>query len=102
MQAFSLSTIDVFFVFVTYLGFCDWDSPCIRGVCYYNSTGCPVVGYHPANTSTHDNHTDSDEADTYTTVQGVDRLLLTALSAVLLVALATVLACECRHDKAGR
>ena len=91
-----------FFALVSHPGFCDWDSPCNRGVCYYNSTGCPVVGYHPAHTSTHDNNTDSDEADTYTVVPSVDRVLLTALSAVLLVALVTVLVCECRHSKPGR
>jgi hypothetical protein len=90
----------LYVVFYGQEGFCDWDSPCNKGVCYYNSTGCPVVGYHPASTSTHDNHTDPDEPVTPTALQGVDRLLFTVLLAVLLVAVATVLACECRQRKA--
>ena len=89
-------------MFATHPGFCEWDSPCNDGVCYYNSSGCPVMGYHYVNTSTNYNHADSDEAVKHTVLQGVDMLLLTVLSAVLLVALVTVLACKCRPWKAER
>ena len=30
-------------------GDCDWSTPCMSGVCFANSTGCPVMGAYALN-----------------------------------------------------
>lgn len=75
-----------------FLDSCDWDSPCNIGVCYYNSTGCPVTGYHRFHTSAHDYYTLN--ATTYTDLRDTSKGLVILVMSVVLVAMVTILVCE--------
>ena len=84
----------MFFSFLS--GSCDWDSPCDKGVCYYNSTGCPVVGYHRVNTSINKGGSPThDPVEDFSTQYGPDRMSVLMLCLVLLMAVVTVAVCHC-------
>lgn len=67
-------------------GACDWSTPCTKGVCFSNTTGCPVAGCHFVAHSTH-------FSDVVYYVQSISDVLAVFL-AVLIVALASVIFSE--------
>ena len=79
---------------LSFVGSCDWSSPCDTGVCYFNGTGCPVVGYYPVKKSTNHNNTDSQDMNVMYTTHLDPTCSIIMMSVVLTVAIVTVLVCQ--------
>ena len=81
-------------------GFCNRESPCNKGICYYNSTGCPVVGYFPVHGRTSSNNTDTaDVEDTAPGYLSYNCHFLIVLLSILLVAMVTVWLYTCKRGQ---
>ena len=99
----SFSAYILLSIFVFYAGSCDWGSPCDNGVCYYNSTGCPVTGYHSVYTSTTNiNETTLNDEIEDTTYMTLSHHLVLMLICILFVALLFVCVFQYKRSRGRR